>query len=67
MSAVLRKVIIAGQRMELWECRGPRYWSVFRLLSDPDKVSITHLGSCPYHAADQFTRKVDCHRILATP
>ena len=67
MSAILRKVIVAGLRLELWESRGPRYTLVFSILSDPDKVSITHLGKCPYHAAHIFTRKVDCHRILSTP
>ena len=64
MSAILRKAIVAGLRLELWESRGPRYTLVFRIVAEPDAVSITYLGSNYHDAAHIFVRKVECHRIL---
>ena len=53
--------------MELWESPGPRYTLVFRIMAEPDAVSITYLGSDRHEAAHIFVRKVECHRILAGP
>ena len=64
MSAVLCRVIVGALRMELWESPGPRYKLVFRIVAEPDAVSITYLGSNYHDAAHIFVRKVECHRIL---
>ena len=53
--------------MELWESPGPRYTLVFRILAEPDAVSITYLGKDRHEAAHIFVRKVECHRILSGP
>jgi len=67
MSAVLCRVTVGALRMELWESPGPRYTLVFRIMAEPDAVSITYLGSDRHEAAHIFVRKVECHRILAGP
>ena len=67
MSVVLCRVTVGALRMELWESLGPRYTLVFRIMAEPNNVSITYLGSDRHEAAHIFVRKVECHRILAGP
>lgn len=56
-------VQVGGLWMSLRQTRGG-YTLLFGILTEPDKVSITHLGNDRQHAIEIFCRKVHCHQLL---